>query len=149
MSESPYLLTHLLSTALQTWNMSRLSQSAPLLWNLEQGPQTCQSLPGTPVRIRVKECVFFYQKILGADTERLKERMQVQNTCRVQGRRLVCANDLLNLPQQAVGPWMEQRQAATQWDQEHKDFHYHFLVPGPPGCLCSSKLKVRFVTWES
>ena len=116
------------------------------IWNKDlRCARACQALQwGFVLR-----SVFFYQKILGADTERLKERMQVQNTCRVQGRRLVCANGLLNLPQQAVGPWMEQRQAATQWDQEHKDFHYHFLVPGPLGCLCSSKLKVTFVTWES
>lgn len=44
--ESPYSLTHLSSTALQTWNTSRLGQSAPLRWNLEQGPQTWPELAG-------------------------------------------------------------------------------------------------------
>lgn len=87
MSESPYLLTHLLSTALQTWNMSRLSQSAPLLWNLEQGPQTCQSLPGTPVRIRVKECVFFTKRSLVQTQRGWKRgcRFRTPAECREEG----------------------------------------------------------------
>lgn len=81
------------------------------------------------------------------DTQRLKERTRVQNMCRVQGRRLVCANVLLN---QSVFSTCPNKQWVHEWSRGK-------LLPSETGStrisiiifwyqvfgtVCSSKLKV-------
>ena len=93
------------------------------IWNkdLRRG----QSLLDTPVRTRVKECVFVKKDSWCGHIEVEREDEGSEHVQSAGKKAGVCQWSsrpvrLLKLLQQAVGPWMEQRQAATQWDQQHR-----------------------------
>lgn len=158
--ESPYSLTHLIIHSPANLNTSEAgpvsSSSVESGTRTSDGPELAGHSSWWGFVLRSVFFFFFTKdpwwtvEVEGEDqgSEHVQSAGKKAGVCQCSSQPV----SLLNLPQQAVGPWMEQRQLLPS-ETEHKDLHYHFLVPRSselsalPSWRLQTPEKVKPPTW--